>query len=112
MHFSSSLLTPLIPILLPLLSIVPSATSSSSDTTTPSTPPAHTSNVALVLSSSRYWFNYRHQANALALYRQLRRLGMADSQIVLMLADDAACDPRNALSGPSPSPPSLQISPC
>lgn len=109
MHFPSSLLLPL---LLPLLSLVPSTMSSSSDTTKSNHPPPHTSNVALVLSSSRYWFNYRHQANALALYRQLRRLGMADSQIVLMLADDAACDPRNALSGPSPSlPPFLQISP-
>lgn len=34
------------------------------------------------------WFNYRHAANALAVYRTVRRLGVPDAQIVLMLADD------------------------
>ncbi|GJN89252.1 hypothetical protein Rhopal_002231-T1 [Rhodotorula paludigena] len=44
---------------------------------------------------SRFWFNYRHMANTLAMYRTVKRLGIPDSQIILMLADDAACNPRN-----------------
>ncbi|EIW67126.1 hypothetical protein TREMEDRAFT_15877, partial [Tremella mesenterica DSM 1558] len=55
----------------------------------------HTNNWAVLVSSSRYWFNYRHMANTLAMYRTLKRLGMPDSNIILMLADDVACNPRN-----------------
>nr|POE53552.1 gpi-anchor transamidase [Quercus suber] len=38
-------------------------------------------------------------ANALSLYRTVKRLGIPDSQIILMLPDDMACNPRNAFSG-------------
>lgn len=31
-------------------------------------------------------FNYRHVANSLSIYRTVRRLGIPDSNIVLMLA--------------------------
>jgi phosphatidylinositol glycan class K len=34
--------------------------------------------------------------NTLALYLTKTRLGIPDSNIILMLADDAACNPRNA----------------
>jgi phosphatidylinositol glycan class K len=34
-------------------------------------------------------------ANTLAMYRTLKRLGMPDSNIILMLADDVACSARN-----------------
>ena len=34
-------------------------------------------------------------ANALSVYRTVKRLGIPDSQIILMLADDMACNPRN-----------------
>jgi len=34
-------------------------------------------------------------ANTLAMYRTIKRLGIPDSNIILMLADDVACDPRN-----------------
>lgn len=34
-------------------------------------------------------------ANALAMYRTIKRLGIPDSNIILMLADDVACDARN-----------------
>jgi len=51
---------------------------------------------AAVVSSSRYWFNYRHSSNALAAYRALRARGVPDSHILLFLADDHACDARNA----------------
>ena len=43
----------------------------------------------------RFWFNYRHVANVLSIYRSVKRLGIPDSQIILMVADDMACNPRN-----------------
>jgi phosphatidylinositol glycan class K len=33
------------------------------------------------------------------MYRSVKRLGIPDSQIILMLADDVACNPRNAFPG-------------
>ncbi|XP_065068412.1 GPI-anchor transamidase-like [Rhopilema esculentum] len=55
----------------------------------------HTNNWAVLVSTSRFWFNYRHAANTLSIYRSIKRLGIPDSHIILMLADDAACSPRN-----------------
>ncbi|GMK59324.1 hypothetical protein CspeluHIS016_0703390 [Cutaneotrichosporon spelunceum] len=55
----------------------------------------HTNNWAVLACTSRFWFNYRHIANTLAIYRNIKRLGIPDSNIILMLADDVACNPRN-----------------
>ncbi|XP_077411706.1 GPI-anchor transamidase [Vanacampus margaritifer] len=55
----------------------------------------HTNNWAVLVCTSRYWFNYRHVANTLSVYRSVKRLGIPDSHIVLMLSDDMACNPRN-----------------
>lgn len=52
----------------------------------------------MLACTSRYWFNYRHVANTLAMYRTVKRLGVPDERIVLMLGDDVACDARNALA--------------
>ncbi|KAF9443066.1 hypothetical protein P691DRAFT_713766 [Macrolepiota fuliginosa MF-IS2] len=60
---------------------------------------AHTNNWAVLVCSSRYWFNYRHMANALGMYRTVKRLGIPDSNIILMLADDASCNLRNKFPG-------------
>lgn len=38
-------------------------------------------------------------ANTLAMYRTIKRLGMPDSNIILMLADDVACNARNSFPG-------------
>ncbi|KAL2621395.1 hypothetical protein R1flu_001600 [Riccia fluitans] len=57
--------------------------------------PAHTNNWAVLVCTSRYWFNYRHMANTLSLYRTVKRLGIPDDHIILMLADDMACNSRN-----------------
>ena len=55
---------------------------------------------ALIVSPSRYFHNYRHTTNALLVYDQVRRHGsMRDDHIVLMLAGDMACDPRNVRRG-------------
>lgn len=59
----------------------------------------HTSNWAVLVSTSRFWFNYRHLANVLSLYHTVKRLGIPDSQIILMLPDDMACNPRNIFPG-------------
>ncbi|MCJ1382470.1 glycosylphosphatidylinositol anchor biosynthesis [Xylographa soralifera] len=74
--------------LLPLLSLLALPTLST-----------HTSNWAVLISTSRFWFNYRHLANVLSLYRTVKRLGIPDSQILLLLPDDMACNPRNAFAG-------------
>ncbi|CAG8440454.1 10950_t:CDS:2 [Acaulospora colombiana] len=55
----------------------------------------HTNNWAVLVCTSRFWFNYRHIANTLSVYRTVKRLGIPDSNIILMLADDVACNPRN-----------------
>ncbi|KAJ7222680.1 peptidase C13 family-domain-containing protein [Mycena rebaudengoi] len=59
----------------------------------------HTNNWAVLVCASRYWFNYRHMANALGMYRTVKRLGIPDSNIILMLADDVACNARNKFPG-------------
>ena len=59
----------------------------------------HTSNWAVLVSTSRFWFNYRHLANVLSFYRTVKRLGIPDNQIILMLPDDMACNPRNTFPG-------------
>ncbi|KAL0703635.1 hypothetical protein Bca4012_070060 [Brassica carinata] len=55
----------------------------------------HTNNWAVLVCTSRFWFNYRHMANTLSLYRTVKRLGIPDERIILMLADDMACNSRN-----------------
>uniref|UniRef100_A0A7S3R3V7 GPI-anchor transamidase n=1 Tax=Dunaliella tertiolecta TaxID=3047 RepID=A0A7S3R3V7_DUNTE len=55
----------------------------------------HSSNFAVLVSSSRSWRNYRHTSNLLSIYRTVKRLGIPDSNILLFLADDHACNPRN-----------------
>ncbi|KAJ9076819.1 glycosylphosphatidylinositol anchor biosynthesis [Entomophthora muscae] len=59
----------------------------------------HTNNWAVLVSTSRFWFNYRHMSDTLALYRTVKRLGIPDSNIILMLADDVSCNPRNVFPG-------------
>merc|ERR1711970_1146839 len=59
----------------------------------------HTNNWAVLVDTSRFWFNYRHVANVLSMYRSIKRLGIPDSHIILMSADDMACNPRNVKPG-------------
>eukprot|EP01104_Vermistella_antarctica_P018433 TRINITY_DN6820_c0_g1_i1.p1 TRINITY_DN6820_c0_g1~~TRINITY_DN6820_c0_g1_i1.p1 ORF type:complete len:433 (+),score=117.81 TRINITY_DN6820_c0_g1_i1:271-1569(+) len=61
--------------------------------------PGHSNNWAVLVSTSRYWYNYRHSANVLSMYRTVTRLGIPDSNIILMLADDHACNSRNIYPG-------------
>jgi len=75
-----------------------STSSRNSGSSSPGVSP-HTNNWAVIVSTSRYWFNYRHTSNALAIYRTVRAMGIPDSQILLMLPDEYACNARNSLPG-------------
>jgi GPI-anchor transamidase subunit K len=59
----------------------------------------NTNNHAILVDASRFWYNYRHAANTLAIYKTIKRLGVPDENIVLMVADDYACNSRNARQG-------------
>mmetsp|Transcript_29674 Transcript_29674/g.69839 ORF Transcript_29674/g.69839 Transcript_29674/m.69839 type:complete len:401 (+) Transcript_29674:285-1487(+) len=50
---------------------------------------------AIIVSSSRYWFNYRHAMNALGMYSIFRQNGIPDENLILMIADEYPINPRN-----------------
>ena len=54
---------------------------------------------AVVVSPSTTWSNYRHQADAFAMYQLLRRSGYDDDHIVLIVEDNLYNDPRNVYPG-------------
>lgn len=54
---------------------------------------------AVVVSPSTTWNNYRHQADAFAIYQLLRHHGYDDDHIVLIVEDNLADDPQNPLPG-------------
>ena len=55
----------------------------------------HTNNWAIIINTSKFWFNYRHMANSFSIYHTIKRLGIPDEHIILMMADDVACNTRN-----------------
>ncbi|VUZ53034.1 unnamed protein product [Hymenolepis diminuta] len=59
----------------------------------------HTNNWAVLVETSRFWFNYRHTGNVLGVYRNIKRMGIPDSQIILMIGDSYACNSRNPRPG-------------
>lgn len=54
---------------------------------------------AVIVGPSRGWRNYRHQADALTFYTLLRRNGVSDDNIILMVYDDVPTVPENPLRG-------------
>lgn len=54
---------------------------------------------ALIVAPSRGWENYRHQADAYALYQRLKDAGLGDDRILLVAEDDIAFDTRNLYPG-------------
>ena len=56
-------------------------------------------NWAVIVCSSRYWFNYRHFVNALSIYRTLKDRGYDDEHIIFMSSMEPACDHRNPYVG-------------
>ena len=61
--------------------------------------PEKDENWAVVIAASENWMNYRHQADALAFYQKLKRLGYDDDHILLIMADDIARHPNNPTPG-------------
>jgi len=51
--------------------------------------------IYVLLSSSKFFFNYRHTGNTLIVYDHLKRMGITDDHIILMLPDNHACNARN-----------------
>lgn len=54
-----------------------------------------TGHKALIIATSTGWSNYRHQADALAMYQLLKEHGYSDDDIILIVADDIANNPNN-----------------
>lgn len=48
---------------------------------------------------STTWANYRHQADAFAMYQLLRQSGYDDDHIILIIEDNLASDPKNVYPG-------------
>lgn len=61
--------------------------------------PPKDENWAVIIAASEGWMNYRHQADALAFYQKLKRLGYDDDHILLIMADDIAYHPNNPQQG-------------
>lgn len=58
----------------------------------PATPPQPK---AILFATSKFWFNYRQGAGILSLYQHLVRNGYSDEDVVLLIPDNLACNPRN-----------------
>ena len=54
---------------------------------------------AVVVSTSDSWTDYRHEADALAMYQLLKRHGYDDSHIILLIADKMAYNENNPNKG-------------
>ena len=54
---------------------------------------------AIIAGPSQGWDNYRHESDALAVYTLLRRNGVPDDHIILMLYDDIPSVRENPLQG-------------
>lgn len=54
---------------------------------------------AVVIAGSSGWENYRHQADALAFYQQLKEQGLTDDHILLIMEDDIAGHIKNPQPG-------------
>ena len=46
---------------------------------------------AIIVSSSRYWFNYRHAMNALGIYEIYSQNGIPDDNIILSMYYVCGC---------------------
>lgn len=58
-----------------------------------------TGHKSLIVAASTGWSNYRHQADALAMYQLLKEHGYTDDDIILIVADDIAEHSNNPEKG-------------
>merc|ERR1711942_217561 len=54
---------------------------------------------ALIIAGSNGWFNYRHQADICHAYQLLRKNGIPDERIIVMMYDDIAHNSNNPTPG-------------
>jgi ABC-type branched-subunit amino acid transport system substrate-binding protein len=54
---------------------------------------------AVITATSSGWKNYRHQADALAVYNMLKKNGVDDEHIIISIADDIPTLPGNPIPG-------------
>jgi len=59
----------------------------------------HSDTWVVIVGASRFWYNYRHESNVLAIYKTVKQLGVPDSRIILMISEGFACNPRNIYPG-------------
>eukprot|EP00658_Telonema_sp_P-2_P009788 TRINITY_DN1363_c0_g1_i1.p1 TRINITY_DN1363_c0_g1~~TRINITY_DN1363_c0_g1_i1.p1 ORF type:complete len:454 (+),score=180.11 TRINITY_DN1363_c0_g1_i1:200-1561(+) len=60
---------------------------------------AYADNYAVIIAGSSGFYNYRHQADACHAYQIMKKNGIPESNIILMMADDVANDPSNPFPG-------------
>lgn len=56
-------------------------------------------NWAVLVDSSKFYFNYRHTVNTLLIYKLLKRFNFDDDHIIIMLPENHQCHPRNVYPG-------------
>lgn len=66
---------------------------------TPSPPVFSGGNWAVIIAGSNTFDNYRHQADACHAYQIVKKNGIPESNIILMMEDDVAGDKRNPYPG-------------
>lgn len=54
---------------------------------------------AVIVAGSRYFYNYRHQADVCHAYHIMRNNGIPEEQIIVMSFDDVAMDNENPFKG-------------
>jgi phosphatidylinositol glycan class K len=60
---------------------------------------SYENNFYVILSTSKFFFNYRHSLNAIIFYQYLKSRGINDDNILLMVPTDHACSSKNAFPG-------------
>ena len=60
---------------------------------------SYRNNYYVILSTSKFFFNYRHSLNAIMFYQYLKSRGIDDDNILLMIPTDHACSSKNAFPG-------------
>ena len=60
---------------------------------------SYSNNVYILLSASKFYFNYRHTLNVMIMYKYLKDNGITDDQILLMLPTDHGCSAKNPFPG-------------
>lgn len=80
-----------------LLSVLCFSWANSVTTTTPTPPEPKV--WALLMAGSNGWHNYRHQADICKAYQLLKSNGIPERNIILMMYDDIAYNPKNPHPG-------------